>query len=63
LALFRAILRTGPPAWRVVLAAAALATAPLGLWVSAESQIAALTALVAAAIVIETRVRLRPAAP
>ena len=53
LALFRVILRTGPPGLRIALCAAAVATAPLGLWVSAEAQIAALTALAAAAIALE----------
>jgi low temperature requirement protein LtrA len=55
LSLFRFVLRTGRLAPRVCLAAIALVTVVVGLEVSAELQIAALTAIVAAAIVIEAR--------
>jgi low temperature requirement protein LtrA len=55
LAAFRAVLRTGPLAPRLVLAAAALVTVLVGFAVSPELQLAALAAVVTATIVVETR--------
>jgi low temperature requirement protein LtrA len=52
---FRAILRTGPLQVRVVLAAASLATVPVGLLVTPELQLAALAVIVAVGIAIEPR--------
>ena len=54
---FRAVLRTGPLAPRLTVAGGALITALIGLVVSAEVQIAALTLVVVAGILVETRLR------
>jgi len=55
LSLLRYVLRTGPLAPRLAMSAIALVTVVVGLEVSAELQIAALTLIVTAAIVIEAR--------
>jgi hypothetical protein len=55
LALFRFILRTGPLALRLGMAAVALVTAVIGLEVTAEAQIVALTLILGAGIALETR--------
>jgi low temperature requirement protein LtrA len=52
---FRAVLRTGPLAPRLVVAAVAVATVVIGLETSPELQIATLTLVVVAGIVAETR--------
>jgi low temperature requirement protein LtrA len=54
---FRAVLRTGPLAPRLAMAAAAVATVVIGLAVSSEVQIAALTLVVVAGILAESRPR------
>ena len=53
--LFRRTLRLGPAPLRVLAAALALATIPLGLAVSALAQLAALVLVLAAALLAETR--------
>jgi low temperature requirement protein LtrA len=64
LALFRYVLRTGPLAPRLAMTAAALVTAVVGLELSAETQIAALTLIIIAGVLGEARAstRHRPAA-
>ena len=54
-ALFRAALHIGRGRWRVVCAAASLATIPLGASVAAAAQLAALVALLVACFAIEER--------
>ncbi len=54
---FRAVLRTGPLAPRLAVAAVAVATVVIGLEISPELQIATLTLVVVAGIVAETRRR------
>jgi low temperature requirement protein LtrA len=53
--LFRQALAIGPVRWRAVAVVLALATVPLGLEVSAASQLLALVALMAAALAMERR--------
>jgi low temperature requirement protein LtrA len=55
--MFRRILGINRGAWRLVAAALALATIPLGLAVSAVTQLAALVVLLAAALAAEARPR------
>jgi low temperature requirement protein LtrA len=62
LVLFRYVLHTGPLTLRLGMAVAALATVVVGREVSAEVQIAALTLIVTAGILVETHV-LRPRPP
>jgi low temperature requirement protein LtrA len=55
LAFFRLLLRTGPVATRLAIAAIALATVIVGFRISPEAQLAALTVIVTAGIVVEPR--------
>lgn len=55
LALFRFVLRTGPLTVRLVMAAAALATPVVGLELSAEAQIGALTLVIVVGVLCEAR--------
>jgi low temperature requirement protein LtrA len=52
-ALFRTILRLGTPWFRVLAAAGALLTVPLGLWLTAIAQLAALVVIIAGLLVAE----------
>ena len=54
---FRAVLRTGPLAPRLAVAVVAVPTVVIGLEVSSEVQIAALTLVVVAGILAEERRR------
>jgi low temperature requirement protein LtrA len=63
LVVFRRLLGTGPAGARLAIAAAGLATAPVGLTVSPEAQLGVLAAVVAAGIAAEAAAaRRRPAA-
>jgi len=54
-ALFRTILRLGTPWFRMLAAVGALLTVPLGLWLAAIVQLAALVAVLAALLLAERR--------
>jgi low temperature requirement protein LtrA len=58
--MYRATLKIGRGPWRLVAAALALATIPLGHWASAAAQLGALVAVVAAALAAELALPVRP---
>jgi low temperature requirement protein LtrA len=59
---FRHALRIGPQRYRVAAAVAALAASAVGVTVSVAGEVALLTVIVAAALVVEQRAAARPAA-